>query len=250
MEKKTLSFGSALIAVVLSLGTIIVGKLLWSLDTTIVLLLSATVVSIFVVLQGVKWSDIEAEISGGIKGMGVPIVVLIETGILVGVWMASGTIPMMMDLGLKLISPNIFLLVTCLICTVMSVVSGTSWGTLATAGVALLGVGIGLGIPIPMTCGAIVVGSFFGDKMSPLSDSTIVAAASCEVPLVEHIRHMLWTTTPAYLVCLVLYTVLGFQFHGSIGGEEYAALLAGLESTFQFNFLLLLPPVIVFALVL
>lgn len=250
MEKKTLSFGSALIAVVLSLGTIIVGKLLWSLDTTIVLLLSATVVSIFVVLQGVKWSDIEAEISGGIKGMGVPIVVLIETGILVGVWMASGTIPMMMDLGLKLISPNIFLLVTCLICTVMSVVSGTSWGTLATAGVALLSVGIGLGIPIPMTCGAIVVGSFFGDKMSPLSDSTIVAAASCEVPLVEHIRHMLWTTTPAYLVCLVLYTVLGFQFHGSIGGEEYAALLAGLESTFQFNFLLLLPPVIVFALVL
>ena len=166
MEKKTLSFGSALIAVVLSLGTIIVGKLLWSLDTTIVLLMSATVVSIFVIIQGVKWGDIEEEISSGIKGMGVPVVVLIETGILVGVWMASGTIPMMMDLGLKLISPKIFLLVTCLICTVMSVVSGTSWGTLATAGVALLGVGIGLGIPVPMTCGAIVVGSFFGDKMS------------------------------------------------------------------------------------
>ena len=250
MEKKTLSFGSALIAVVLSLGTIIVGKLLWSLDTTIVLLMSATVVSIFVIIQGVKWGDIEEEISSGIKGMGVPVVVLIETGILVGVWMASGTIPMMMDLGLKLISPKIFLLVTCLICTVMSVVSGTSWGTLATAGVALLGVGIGLGIPVPMTCGAIVVGSFFGDKMSPLSDSTIVAAASCEVPLIEHIRHMLWTTTPAYAVCLVLYTVLGFQFSGSIGGEEYSALLAGLESTFQFNILLLLPPIIVFALVL
>lgn len=202
MEKKTLSFGSSLVAVILSLGTIIVGKLWLSLNTTIVLLLSATVVSCFVVLKGVKWSDIETEISAGIKGMGTPIVVLLETGILVGVWMACGTIPMMMDWGLKLISPKIFLLVTCLICTIMSVVSGTSWGTLATAGVALLGVGIGLGIPVPMTCGAIVVGSFFGDKMSPLSDSTIVAAASCEVPLMEHIRHMLWSTTPAYLVSI------------------------------------------------
>lgn len=250
MKKKTLSFGSSLVAVILSLGTIIVGKLWLSLNTTIVLLLSATVVSCFVVLKGVKWSDIETEISAGIKGMGTPIVVLLETGILVGVWMACGTIPMMMDWGLKLISPKIFLLVTCLICTIMSVVSGTSWGTLATAGVALLGVGIGLGIPVPMTCGAIVVGSFFGDKMSPLSDSTIVAAASCEVPLMEHIRHMLWSTTPAYLVSIIVYVVLGFRFDGVIGGEQYESLLNGLASTFNFNVLLLIPPIVVFALVL
>lgn len=250
MEKKALSLGSSLIAVILSLGTIIVGKLWLSLNTTIVLLLSAAVVSCFTVIKGVKWSDIEAEISAGIKGMGTPIVVLLETGILVGVWMACGTIPMMMDWGLKLISPKIFLLVTCLICTIMSVVSGTSWGTLATAGVALLGVGIGLGIPVPMTCGAIVVGSFFGDKMSPLSDSTIVAAASCEVPLMEHIRHMLWTTTPAYLVSIILYIILGFRFDGVIGGEQYESLLNGLASTFNFNVLLLIPPIVVFALVL
>lgn len=249
-EKKKLSFASSLIAIVLSLGTIVLGKLWLSLNTTIVLLLSATVVSCFVVLKGVKWSDIETEISAGIKGMGVPIVVLIETGILVGVWMACGTIPMMMNWGLRLISPSIFLVVTCLICTVMSVVSGTSWGTLATAGVALLGVGIGLGIPIPMTCGAIVVGSFFGDKMSPLSDSTIVAAASCDVPLMEHVKHMLWTTGPAYFVCIVLYVVLGFRFDGAIGGAEYESLLAGLSSTFNFNILLLLPPIVVFVLVL
>ena len=122
MGKKTLSISSSLLAVVLSLGTIIVGKMWLSLNTTIVLLLSAMIVSCFVVLMGIKWSDIEAEISAGIKGMGTPIVVLIETGILVGVWMACGTIPMMMDWGLKLISPKAFLLVTCLICTIMSVV--------------------------------------------------------------------------------------------------------------------------------
>ena len=97
MEKKALSLGSSLIAVILSLGTIIVGKLWLSLNTTIVLLLSAAVVSCFTVIKGVKWSDIEAEISAGIKGMGTPIVVLLETGILVGVWMACGAIPMMMD---------------------------------------------------------------------------------------------------------------------------------------------------------
>lgn len=249
-DKKTLSFGAALLAVVLSLGTIIVGKLFLSLNTTIVLLLSATIVSCFVVLNGVKWSDIEVEIGAGIKGMGVPIIILIETGILVGVWMASGTIPTMMYWGLRLLSPQIFLAAACLICTVMSVVSGTSWGTVATAGIALLGVGIGLNVPIPYTAGAIVVGSFFGDKMSPLSDSTIVAAASCEVPLLEHVRHMLWTTTPAYLISLLLYLFLGFGFSGTISGEEYTSLLNGLSSSFNMNLLVLLPPIIVFALVM
>ena len=249
-EKRTLTFGKALIAVAISLGTIVVGKLLLSLNTTIVLLFSAALVSIYVVLCGVKWSDIETEIGTGIKGMGIPIIILIETGILIGVWMASGTIPMMMYWGLKLISPSIFLVVACLICTIMSVVSGTSWGTVATAGVALLGVGMGLGIPVPYTCGAIVVGSFFGDKMSPLSDSTIIAAASCEVPLMKHVRHMLWTTIPAYACSLILYIVLGFGFSGSIAGEQYDSLLNGLTSTFNFNVLLILPPVVVFALIL
>lgn len=249
-EKKTLSFASALLAVVLSLGTIIVGKLILSLDTTITLLLSATLVSIFVVLKGVKWDDIETEIGAGIKGMGVPIIILMETGILVGVWMASGTIPTLMYWGLKLLSPQIFLVATCIICTVMSVVSGTSWGTLATAGIALLGVGIGLNIPIPYVAGAIVVGSFFGDKMSPLSDSTIVAAASCGVPLMEHVRHMLWTTTPAYLISLLLYLFLGLGFNGSISGDAYFSLLEGLQGAYNMNLIVLLPPIIVFALVL
>lgn len=249
-EKKSLSFGAALLAVVLSLGTIIVGKLILSLDTTIVLLLSATLVSCFVVIMGVKWDDIETEIGAGIKGMGVPIIILIETGILVGVWMVSGTIPTMMYWGLKLLDPKIFLVATCLICTLMSVVSGTSWGTLATAGIALFGVGIGLNIPIPYTAGAIVVGSFFGDKMSPLSDSTIVAAASCNVPLLDHVRHMFWTTIPAYLISLLLYFFLGRGFDGTITGEDYYTLLDGLQASFNMNPLVLLPPVIVFALVL
>ena len=249
-ETKKLSFSKAILAVILSLGTIIVGKLLLSLNTTIVLLLSAAIVSCFVVLNGVKWEDIEVEIGAGIKGMGVPIIILIETGILVGIWMASGTIPTMMYWGLKLLSPRIFLVATCLICTVMSVVSGTSWGTLATAGIALFGVGIGLNIPIPYTAGAIVVGSFFGDKMSPLSDSTIVAAASCEVPLLEHVKHMLWTTTPAYVISLLLYLFLGLRFNGVISGEQYTSLLNGLSASFNMNPIVLVPPIVVFVLVM
>ena len=119
-----------------------------------------------------------------------------EIGMLVGAWMISGTIPTIMYYGMVIMNPRYFLVLTCLSCSVMSVASGTSWGTLSTLGVALMGVALGLGIPLPYVAGAIVVGSFFGDKMSPLSDSTIVAAASCNVDLREHVFHMLYTTVP------------------------------------------------------
>ena len=147
-------------------------------------------------------------------------------------------------------NPKFFLVLTCLICTVMSVASGTSWGTLSTVGIALLGVSIGLKIPLPYVAGAIVVGSFFGDKMSPLSDSTIVAAASCDVPLIEHVKHMLYTTIPAYVISLLLFLFLGFQFDGSIAGEEYSLILTTLEKTFDMNIFMIIPPILVFVLII
>lgn len=250
MEKKTLSIKNSFIAVTLSLAVIIIGKIGLAINTTVVLLLSATIVSLFVMCCGVKWDDIEKQMEVGISQMCIPIIILIETGILVGVWMISGTIPTMMYWGLRLLNPRFFLLITCLICTVMSVASGTSWGTLSTVGVALLGVAVGLNIPLPYVAGAIVVGSFFGDKMSPLSDSTIVAAASCDIPLIVHVRHMLYTTIPGYIVSLILYLVLGFSFDGAIGGESYEAILNTLESSFNMNILMIIPPILVFTLIL
>lgn len=248
--KKNFGMAKSLIAVFLSLLIIILGKMWLKIDTTIVLLLSAFVVSVFVMICGIKWDDIQAQIGVGVKQMGIPIIILMETGILVGAWMISGTIPTMMYYGLQILNPKFFLVLTCLICTVMSVASGTSWGTLSTVGIALLGVSIGLKIPLPYVAGAIVVGSFFGDKMSPLSDSTIVAAASCDVPLIEHVKHMLYTTVPAYVISLLLFLFLGFQFDGSIAGEEYSLILTTLEKTFDMNIFMIIPPILVFVLII
>lgn len=153
--------------------------------------------------------------------------------------------------GMKLLAPGQFLFLSCILCSVMSVCTGTSWGTVSTLGVALLGVAMGLGIPIEMTAGAIVVGSFFGDKMSPLSDSTVLAASCARVNLLDHVKHMFYSTVPAMAVSLVLFFVLGFKFKdGAISGADYDEILAGLDASFNLNLLTLLPPIVVLVLVL
>ena len=248
--KEKVSVQKALLMVGVALLVIIIGKLFLKLDTTLVLFISSTAVSIIAVLFcGTSWNKIEEQISIGIRQMGVPVIILMEIGMLVGAWMISGTIPTIMYYGMKIMNPRFFLVLTCITCSVMSVASGTSWGTLSTLGVALMGVALGLGIPLPYVAGAIVVGSFFGDKMSPLSDSTIVAAASCNVELTEHIRHMLYTTVPGYIVSLVLYLILGMQFGGgTIQNEEYTVILDTLQANFVINPIMVVPPIIVLIL--
>ena len=250
--KEKVSVQKALLMVGVALLVIIIGKLFLKLDTTLVLFISSTAVSIIAVLFcGTSWNKIEEQISIGIRQMGVPVIILMEIGMLVGAWMISGTIPTIMYYGMKIMNPRFFLVLTCITCSVMSVASGTSWGTLSTLGVALMGVALGLGIPLPYVAGAIVVGSFFGDKMSPLSDSTIVAAASCNVELTEHIRHMLYTTVPGYIVSLVLYLILGMQFGGgTIQNEEYTVILDTLQANFVINPIMVIPPIIVLILIL
>lgn len=250
--REKVSVGKALTMIAVALLVIIVGKLFLKLDTTLILFTSAALVSCVAILFcGIKWEQIEEQIAVGIRQMGVPVIILMEIGMLVGAWMVSGTIPTIMYYGMVIMNPRYFLVLTCLSCSVMSVASGTSWGTLSTLGVALMGVALGLGIPLPYVAGAIVVGSFFGDKMSPLSDSTIVAAASCNVNLIDHIRHMLYTTVPGYIVSLILYFILGLQFgNGTIQSEEYTVILTSLQENFVINPIMLIPPVLVLVLIL
>lgn len=250
--REKVSVGKALTMIAVALLVIIAGKLFLKLDTTLVLFTSAALVSCVAILFcGIKWEQIEEQIAVGIRQMGVPVIILMEIGMMVGAWMVSGTIPTIMYYGMVIMNPRYFLVLTCISCSIMSVASGTSWGTLSTLGVALMGVALGLGIPLPYVAGAIVVGSFFGDKMSPLSDSTIVAAASCNVNLIDHIRHMLYTTVPGYIVSLILYLVLGLQFgNGSIQSEEYTVILTSLQENFAINPVMLIPPVLVLILIL
>lgn len=155
--------------------------------------------------------QVYAELQQGIKetvsSMIVAILILLAVGVLVGTWMASGTVPVMIYYGMKVLTPGLFLPVVCILCTLMSTMAGTSWGTLATVGVACMGVAQGLGVPLPAAAGAVCTGAFFGDKVSPLPDSPVITATVCEVPLMDGIRHALISTGPAYLISLVFYFV-------------------------------------------
>jgi NhaC family Na+:H+ antiporter len=171
-------------------------------------------------------------------------------GMLIGTWILSGIVPILIDLGLRLLGPGYFLLAACLVCSIVSTATGSSWTTAGTVGVALIGVGEGLGISPAMTAGAIVSGAYFGDKMSPLSDTTNLAPAVAGSELFEHIRYMLYTTLPALLIALALYAMLGWSAQGaSIDGSKVTAIREVLAGSFRLSPLLLLAPALVIAVV-
>ena len=169
--------------------------------------------------------------------------------LLVGTWMASGTVPVMIYYGMKVLTPGLFLPVVCILCTLMSTMAGTSWGTLATVGVACMGAAQGLGVPLPAAAGAVCTGAFFGDKVSPLSDSPVITATVCEVPLMDGIRHALISTGPAYLISLVFYFVYGLCYSGG-SGEVYEDILSTVSAEFWLSPVLLLPVLVVVVMIL
>ena len=171
--------------------------------------------------------------------------IVIVVGALIGSWIAAGTIPMLVAFGLDLISPRFFLLTACLVCSIVSLVTGTSYGTVGTIGVAFIGIAQGLAVPLDQAAGAIVAGAYFGDKVSPFSDTTNLAPIAAGSNLFDHIRHMLWTTAPAWLLGMAVYLVLGIGGGGGGGtGAVAAPVVAAVRAGFTFSWLLLLPPAI------
>lgn len=212
-------------------------------DPHIPLILAAAVASMVGLFLGNSWKEIENGIVEGISVGMKAILILCVIGVMIGTWIASGIVPIMIYYGLQILHPSIFLVAACLICCVVSVATGSSWTTVGTVGIALIGVAEGLGVPLPMAAGAIISGSYFGDKMSPLSDSTNLAPAVAGAELFEHIRHMLFTTVPALAIALLLYGILGWRgFAGEASAESVDAILSALNAAFDLNPLLLLPP--------
>lgn len=249
-EKKKLSFAKAMILLLIAVVMIFVVKAKIGGDTSVSLLCAAAAVSALAMIWGIKWENIEHEVKENFKSMASPLMILMCVGLLVGTWMISGTIPTMIYYGMKFLSPGIFLVMTCLIAAIMSVMTGTSWGTVSTVGVALMGVSAGLGIPLAYTAGAVTAGALFGDKLSPLSDTTVMAAAVAEVNIIDHIKYMLLTTVPSLIVSLVLYGVLGAKYAGqSMAGDDYSAIMETLQSTFNINVIMLIPPIVVVTLI-
>lgn len=194
-----------------------------------------------------KWQEMERGIVESIHKAMPAILIMLCVGILIGSWIASGTIPMVIYYGLKLISPKFFLVTACFVCSLTSLATGTSWGTIGTLGVAFIGIAMGLGVPLGPAAGAIVAGAYFGDKLSPFSDVTNLAPVAAGSNLFDHIRHMLWSATPAWLLGLFIYFLVGLQYEGGkVKSETMSLITRTLKANFRFNIFLLLPMVIVF----
>ena len=248
--RKTISTGKSIAILVLSLAVLLYCVAGLKANPGVSLILASLAAVFLGMAFGYTWQDFEADIGDTFKTMFMGMLIMMFVGILIGSWMTSGTVPLLMYYGLKLLPAPIFLAATCILCSLMSLMTGTSWGTMGTIGVALMGVAEGLGIPAPYAAGAIVVGAIFGDKLSPLSDTTIMAPYVSGVDIIEHIKSMLYTTVPCLLVSLVLYVILGLRFQGgNIQSENYQLILQTLSESFSLNPLLLLPPVVVLVLI-
>lgn len=249
-QRKIVKPWQAILMILVGIAIIFIGLKVVGAKNHIILLFDGVVMCVMASLFGIKYDDLQADIKSTINSMLVAILILIAVGVLVGTWMISGTVPVMIYYGMKVLTPGLFLPIVCIVCTLMSTMAGTSWGTLATVGVAFVGVAQGLGVPLPATAGAICVGAFFGDKISPLSDSPVLVSSVTDTNLMSGIKHALLSTGPAYLISLVFLTIYGLRFSsGTVGGETYDAIINTVTTQFNLNPLLLLPPVVVIVLI-
>jgi NhaC family Na+:H+ antiporter len=248
--QRPISFGEVLFVLLFLIVSLMATIMVFGGDPHMPILATTIVASIVAIRAGYKWEDIQDGIINGIKMSMQAVLILMIVGMLIGVWILAGVVPTMIFYGLKLLSPGIFLAATCLICSIVSLSTGSSWTTAGTVGVALIGVGIGLGMPLPMVAGAVISGAYFGDKMSPLSDTTNLAPAMAGSELFEHVKHMIFTTGPSLVIALILYGILGMKYAGqALDVEGINELLNGLAGQFAINPLLFIPPLVVILMV-
>ena len=194
---------------------------------------SSVCVALSMLVYKTKWTVFEEMIKKTVGDAGVSILILLLIGMMSATWMVSGVVPTMIYYGVQLMSPWLFLPCACIISSFISVITGTSWTTIATIGIALMGIGDALGIPQPYTAGAIISGAYFGDKMSPMSDTTVLASSMAGADLFSHIRYMLYTTVPSIVISLMLYLIIGLFYNGQ--EVEVNQYLTGLNNGFNIS---------------
>lgn len=233
----------------LSINVIIFGADATGGPNQIAMILAAGVAAIFSIRLGYTWSEIEHSIVKSISSAMAAILILMVIGALSGTWLLSGIVPAMIYYGLKILNPTIFLVAATIVCCIVSLATGSSWSTVATVGIALLGIGKTLGISEPVIAGAIISGSYFGDKMSPLSDTTNLAPAMAGTDLFTHVRYMMYTTIPTLIITLLIFLVWGFTLNTTATASETEAVMAAIDSTFNLNPALFIVPAIVLVMI-
>ena len=212
----------------------------------IVLTIGAAIAAIVAIRNGHRWKDVQKAIVAGIGTAMGAIMILLSVGALIGTWLMAGTVPSLIYYGLELLNPQLFYAAACLICAIASLATGSSWTVAGTLGVALIGVSLGLGLSPAIAAGAIISGAYFGDKMSPLSDTTNLAPAVVETDLFTHIRHMAWTTGPSFLIALIIFTVIGLGVDVDAGSPALRQLIDTLDGAFNITPWAMLPLAVVF----
>ena len=256
MKKKDISANGALPSVWLSMIPIVVLVTLlyfavgtFGTDTLsgasqlALLFAGAVAAALGIGVYRLSWTAIERSIVSGIGDVMPSVLILLVIGALSGAWMVSGIVPGFIYYGMGIIHPKFFLATACAVCAVVSIMTGSSWTTIATIGLALIGIGRAQGFEDGVVAGAIVSGAYFGDKMSPLSDTTVLTASVTRTPLFTHIRYMMWTTVPAMILTLAIFTVLGLS-HETISTEQMARIGAGLASKFDISLWVFVVPVL------
>ena len=215
-----------------------------------ILILSGAVAAAVGMIRGTQFSEILAGIEKSVASTTGAMLIILMIGALAGSWMLSGVVPAMVYYGLQILNPTIFLPATAVICALVSLATGSSWGTTATVGIALIGIGDALGISQAMVAGSVISGAYFGDKISPLSDTTNLAPAMAGTDLFTHIRYMLYTTLPSFIIALVIFTIMSFSFSSSGDVENIRPLLNELDHTFNLTpWLFLAPGLVIFLII-
>lgn len=248
--KKGIPFLFAVLPLVIMISVMAVTIIQFKGSPHIPLIVGTIIAALIAWMYGFTWQEIESGAYKGIQLALPAILIIIMVGLTIGTWIGGGIVATMIYYGLKLMTPSLFLISICLICAVVTLAIGSSWSTMGTIGVAGMGIGVSMGIPAPMVAGAIISGAYFGDKMSPLSDTTNLAAGITGTDLFEHIRHMIYTTLPGLVIALIVYWFLGREFsETSINQQQINDAIIALETNFVISAWLLIVPAFVIFLV-
>ena len=251
--KSSLSLKTALIPLIVLIGLLAFNVIIYGDDALsgsnqFILLIGGAVAAMVGFANKIPYQTMLDKVADNLKSVTGAILILLFVGALAGTWLISGVIPAMIYYGLQILHPSIFLPACVIICALISMATGSSWTTSATVGIALIGIGKALGIPVGMVAGAVLSGAYFGDKLSPLSDTTNLAPAMAGAELFTHIRYMTHTTVPSILVTLIVFIILGIGFSGD-GTANSQELLAAMNEVFTINLLLFIVPIIVIVMI-
>lgn len=250
MTKRKPSLGLALVPIICAAVLLYVGIVILEADAHVPLIISAVVAAFIGMSLGYEWKEMEDAVIESIMMAMQACVILMILGCIIGSWIGGGVIQSLIYYGLQILRPSYFLAAICLICCIVSLATGSSWTTAGTMGIAALGIGYGLGVPPAITAGAVISGAYFGDKMSPLSDTTNLAPAMAGSELFEHVQHMIYTTGPALIISLILYFIVGLRYAG--GELDYTKIneiLAVMSDNFWISPIMLIAPILVIAMV-